>query len=275
MRPSSSFRQIGALLCRVILVVVCLCFSVPSAAHASGQGSQNTPTQLRVGFFLAPPHAYTLPSGQSAGAAVDLLVEHIAPLMGIPIEVVGPYPFARLLHDFDARKLDGILMLSRTPERELLFTFPKTPFHSMSPSLAVLDASSITEFTPETRLEGKRVGTILGAWMPKILLTSGARLDPTVGDSSTALNLQKLIGGRVEAVYAPDGATLKEMIRRIPHAPAIRILPIPAPRPAVYTVFARQVPADIVQRYEQALQTVLSTISYKSLEQQHLLAPVR
>lgn len=274
MRPSSSFRQIAALLCRVILLA-CLCFSAPFAAQAGGQASQDAPAQLRLGFFLAPPHAYTLPSGRSGGAAVDLLVRHIAPRMGIPVEVVGPYPFARLLHDFDARKLDGILMLSRSPERELLFTFPETPFHSMSPSLAVADASPLTEFTPETRLEGKRVGTILGAWIPKILLTSGARLDPTIGDSSTALNLQKLIGGRVEAVYSPDAATLKEVIRRMPHAPAIRILPIPAPRLAVYTVFARHIPADIVKRYDKALQKVLSTISYKSLEQQHLLAPVR
>lgn len=273
MRPSSSFRQIAALLSRVILLA-CLCFSVPSAAHASRQDPAQNPALLRVGFFLTPPHAYALPSGQAAGAAVDLLIKYIAPLMDIPVEVVGPYPFARLIHDFDSRKLDGILMLSRTPDREQLFQYPRHPFWHLTASLAVLEDSPLKEYAPGTPLKRMRVGSIAGVWMPKTLLASGARFDPTTGDFATVLNMQKLINGRVEAVYCPDAATLQESLKHIPDAPPIRLLTIPAPKHGIYTVFANHVPADIVRSYERALLKALTNISYKSLEQQHLQTPV-
>ncbi|MFV0347132.1 MAG: substrate-binding periplasmic protein, partial [Halodesulfovibrio sp.] len=212
MRPFFTFRQVAALLCRAILLA-CMCLVMPAPAPASGHGPEQKPSVLRVGYFLTPPHAYVLPSGQAAGAAVDLLTKHIAPLMGMPIELVGPFPFARLIHDFDSRKLDGILVLSRTPEREHIFQYPARPFWQLTASLAVLENHPLKEYTPATSLKRMRIGSIVGVWTPKELLASGARFDPTTGDFATLLNLQKLINGRVEAVYCPDAATLKETIR--------------------------------------------------------------
>ncbi|UZP67168.1 transporter substrate-binding domain-containing protein [Desulfovibrio mangrovi] len=267
-QPSRNSLLLATLLCMAFVL------SCPLAAHtAQGQDAplfSRDLTTLRVGYFQAPPHAYQLASGQAAGAAVEMLVRHVAPEMQISIEMAGPYPFARLLNDFESRGLDAILMLSKTPERETHFVYPTHPFGTITAALAVRNSNPMSAYVSGTRFDSKRVGTVRGAWMPADFLHSGARFEPTTGESATVLNLQKLVNDRVEIVFCPDTCILIQSINQLSLDNEVRVIPMPEATGNLYTVFGRHLPKDIINRYDAALRKVLAVTSYQKLKQKHL-----
>lgn len=257
----------------ILLCMVSTLFCPPAAQTAQGQDAplfSRDLTTLRVGYFQAPPHAYRLASGQAAGTAVEMLVRHIAPEMNISIEMVGPYPFARLLNDFESRGLDAILMLSKTPERETHFVYPALPFGTINAALAVRNNNPMDAYVSGTHFNSTRVGTVRGAWMPSDFLRSGAKFEPTTGESATVLNLQKLVNDRVEIVFCPDTCILIQSINQLSLDKEVRVIPMPEATGNLYTVFGRHLPIDIVNRYEAALRKVLANTSYEQVKLKHL-----
>lgn len=267
-RPSLNAGFIPALvLCTMVTICVVL-LPVTSRAEAS------TPAPLRIGFFSLPPHAYVTSEGEITGAAVELLTHHIAPLMGVSVEIVGPIPLQRLLNDFSIRRLDGILLLSYTPERAKLFRFPSIPFWQTFPSLALPTASPITPNSLRNHLGDLTIGYVHNAWVPDLLRNSAARLDPAAGEYATDRNLMKLITKRVDAVFAPDSCAMICSVNRVRVRGKTKIIRLPVPPLPVYTVFRKDIPDTVVTAYESALSQLNTPILYSRLKKPHMTGEI-
>lgn len=260
--------------CSLIVFAFCLALWLSPCNAAADQTTtqiqSSSRTSLRVGYFQFPPHVYSLPDKEVTGAAIELLRDHIAPAMGIEIQFVGPFPLPRLLNDFAQRNLDAILVLSRTAERESVFTYPPTPFWQMQPGLVLQAASALASLEPPDQLNGMRIAYVRGAWLPDFFKKTNAHFEFNTGEAATDLNMHKLANGRVDAVLGPDKCALNCSILHNGMNGQVKIIDLPGETSPIYTVFAKNMAPEIIARYDAALRATLSSVSYKEIKQRYI-----
>ena len=71
--------------------------------------------KLTVGFFVLPPNAM-VEDGRPSGIAIDYFTAHIAPGMGVDVDLV-PLPFVRVMKSLELGRIDAVLLLGRNAER--------------------------------------------------------------------------------------------------------------------------------------------------------------
>ncbi len=254
----------------ILLCILLLSGSRTFAASASVAGQEGKPI-LRVGYFQLPPHAYADPQGKATGAAVELLTKHIAPAMGVTVEMVGPIPLPRLKSEATARTLDALLLV-HTPDYETRFSYPAQPFWSMAPALAVATTSTITDTAFPPSLSALTIGYVSNAWIHPSIPQSGARIDFATGINADQSNLHKLASGRINAVFSTDFCSLQCTILHSRFKEHVRPVHLPVAPEPIYTVFRKDMPRDIITRYENALQQTLRTTSYKAMQERYIRA---
>ncbi len=249
----------------------------PLSPHISPNKTIPTSAErLRVGFFIFPPHVMLSASGEVYGAAVDLLVAHVAPRMNMPVDLVGPLPHARLVNDFHYRRLDAVLAIAKIPERVGKLRYPALPFWYMTAGIAVrndfaLPDESVFRTIPLEALKGVRIAYTRGAFIPGNIATSGATFDLTAGPDSARRNLEKLMGRRVDAVLSPDTFALRNACARFGIADRTRVVAIPSATSELYMAFDAESSAELILRYEQALREALEETPYNAILVKYLV----
>jgi len=239
----------------ILLAVLCLLAAASARAFT-------------VGFFILEPHAMVV-SGEVSGAAVEYLRDHIAPEMGESVEFVGPLPFPRLLEEFQEGRYDALLLLSRTPERAKIFSYPSTPYAVMVSGLLAPKGSLPDPVTSAAQLKGLRIG-YTPAMRPGFMRDPSLAFDMVNAPSATLINFRKYREGRIDAVFNPDRNALLYRLRRTKGLKPSSVVTIAGTAEGMYTVFHPKLPRRFLEKYEKALEKVQQDLPYQLLLQQYM-----
>ncbi len=232
----------------------------PNAQGASGASgaSDSTPREVvRLGIFDLGPYMMTDSDGQAGGASVDFWRERIAPLMGIDVEVSGPYPIPRLEKMLEDGEVDAIPYITKIAAREARFLYPSLPIAKISPCIIVRRDSAIASIESQEDLFDLKIGFITSAYIPPFVQHERIKLELITATDFRQINHQKLINGRVDALLDINHVSyLYEMLRR-GYAQDIRVIPLRQGQTSIYSLFtASPRGQDLRARYESALSAI-------------------
>ena len=235
-----------------VLWLIVACSSVPAVAA----------DVLRVGYFDLPPHTSAgLSAGQDA-AAKDYF-RRVAERMDVAEVQFTQYPLPRLLLMLEQGRLDMALMLAKSPEREAKFVYPRMPLFSTASVLAVPRNNPLQAVQGRENLASLNIGVWQGGYHSALLGDPNLRLTTLSGDHVVNKGLGMVLAGRVDGFYFPDAYALRFEVLKQHLQNDIKILPMPEPALALYSVFARPAAVTYLARYEQALREVQAEISYE------------
>lgn len=223
-------------------------------ALAVGRLNATPPETVRIGIFDLGPYMMALPDGSAGGAAIDFWRERLAPLMGVDVQVSGPYPIPRLEKMLEAGEIDVIPYITKIPARDALFLYPSKPIDAISPCIVVRRDSPLTAVEKQEDLFDLRIGFITSAYIPPFVQHDRIKLDLITATNYRQINHQKLVNGRVDALLDINYESfLYEMLKR-GYAQDIRVIPLKQGQTSIFTLFQRTDRGeDLRGRYESAL----------------------
>lgn len=216
---------------------------------------------IRMAWFPVPPHVTIAEDGTPTGPTISLF-EAISGRMGCTVEWVGPIPIKRLgeYQRVGGRDLDGTYMYQKTEGNTRYLYYPKAPYFTGIPSLAVRAEDPLLEITSIEDIEGYRIGytkTLSSRYIP-LIENNRHRvvIDDLTGAKFTSRNLRKVLSRRLDGAYERNQYTLEFLVALDNIADQIKIVPIrgyPIPH---YYVFHKNASksADLLRRYEAAVE---------------------
>ncbi len=211
---------------------------------------------LNVGYFDLPPHAQ-FRQGQHTGAALAYF-DLIARQMGVSKVVYTQLPLSRLLQD---QKIDLILYLGKSPEREKQLRFSRQPWLKMQGTLTVKASGPIQRIRSRDDLAGLSIGVWQDGYRSPLITQSSAQLDLMAGDGIVARSLQKVALGRMNAFYSPEALSVQREIQRLGLGEQLRMINLPEPAVELCAAF-RPTAAHYLPRYEAAVAKMARTLPY-------------
>lgn len=219
---------------------------------------------LHIGYFDLPPHVVKVEEGQPQGAAVAYFEEFIAPHLGVKI-VWDPLvtPPTRLMQQLKTGEKDAMIFLGWTEERATYLRYPK-PYLTLIETVALKADHALQQVTKVDDLYGLRIGFLVGGRIPTALRDERITFDLIAGKQLFERNLKKLLGGRIDAIYAPLPVALERIIEQENVESQVKLLPIGFLEPVeIFTVFSKEtVGSDLVARYNDALEAARQHQSY-------------
>lgn len=212
---------------------------------------------FRVGYFDLPPH--TQNEVGSAGPALHYF-DKIAGRMQVDVRYqVMPLP--RLLKQLDNNKLDAVLLLAGSAERQQSFIYPQQPFFVSHGALAVRTGvqTNVDSFLKQS---SNSIAIWQQGYQSGLIKSFAGRFVILSGDNISARAAEMQGKDRVDAFYEPDIYSLRHSIQHNTLSAQLYILELPNDRVPLYTVFSRQGAEKYLQSYEQALQQQTEAQSY-------------
>jgi hypothetical protein len=208
--------------------------------------------------------------GKLRGAAVDYLVDYIAPEMEESIELAGPIPFSRLMMEFGEGKFDAILLLAATPERAKVSQYPRRPFGFMESALLVERGFPVETLQAPQDIAGLLIGYAQDAWITPFLRDKSVHFSFVSSFYATEINFRKFNEARISAVYNPDRIALLYRLSHFGRLREHRLVRVPGKPEGFYTVFSPNVPKYVISQYEKALEKVRQTTPYSQIVQKYM-----
>ena len=210
---------------------------------------------LRMGYFDIPPHVVNVEGGAPAGAAISYFKEYIAPHLGIAVDWdSAATPPTRLMDQLRNGGKDAMIFLGKTIERTEYLHYPD-PYLIVPETLAFRKDSPVDNITAVGDLHGLTVGFLVGGRIPEALRDDKIKYDLLAGKRLFERNVEKLLLGRVDAVYAPLSTALVSIIEEMGVGDKVKLIPVEFLEPVrIYTVFSKKtVKEKIVEDYNKAL----------------------
>ncbi len=227
---------------------------------ASGQA-------IRMSWFALPPHVFPPESGTEAGARGNPtgptieLFEAIAAEMGYDVEWVGPFPLSRLDSERETGELglDGGFLTVKTDISVNFLYYPARPYFSAVACLGLRSDNPLSAISSIGDIEGYRIGFVRtqSPVYPPIIADNRGRLvlEELGGDDWTLRNIQKLLEGRIDAVFELNPYSIAWNAAIAGATGRIKILSLPTPPQDHYFVFNRISPRakELVEAYDRAV----------------------
>ncbi len=243
---------------RYLLAFIAMC-----APLLVGSAAQVQET-LSIGYFDLPPHVVRTEGGMPKGAAISYFEEYIAPHLGITIKWdTESTPPTRLMNQLRNGEKDAMIFLGKTEERTEYLHYPN-PYLVIPETLAFKNEHSINTIREVGDLHGLTVGFLVGGRIPDSLRDDKIRYDLIAGKRLFERNVEKLLLGRIDAIYAPLSTALTNIIDEMGVSDQIKLVPIEFLEPVrIYTVFSgKTVRQDFVGIYNKALEAANRDIKY-------------
>lgn len=237
-----------------------IAMSAPLLAGGTAQAQET----LRMGYFDVPPHVIKAEDLPPTGAAVSYFKEYIAPHLGITVSWDSAVtPPTRLMNQLRDGAKDAMIFLGKTKERTEYLHYPD-PYLSVPESLAFKKGHSIKKITEVSDLHGLTVGFLQGGRLPDALRDDEIKYDLIAGKRLFERNVEKLLLGRIDAVYSPLPIALVSIIDEMEVSDQVKLVQIEFLEPVrIYTVFSRKtVSEDVVEKYNKALEIISRDIKY-------------
>lgn len=212
-----------------------------------------------------PPFAIE-ESSHSAGMDFEI-VQAVMEKLGLPFHLQF-YPWNRAVEMVRHQKVDAILSISRTPERQTFLHFPEEPV-STAETVFFIDKKRLETFPDFSALHGKRVGAMLGYHYCEEL-DSLPLIQNAYRSSDLAQNFNLLMAGRLDAVveaeavgnYMINTLGLSEQVVMVPRARFCR--------GGNYLAFSRLLGNErLAQSFAEALAAFKQTEAYQEILQRY------
>jgi ABC-type amino acid transport substrate-binding protein len=246
------------------LKIGCLLPLVAGFALAFTPGPVPAQDALKIGYFDIPPHVTGAEGGKPQGAAISYFEEFIAPRFGVPFEwnaeVTAP---TRLMNQLGSGEIDAMIFLGRTKDREAIFHYPN-PYLVIPEALALRQEFPIDRITDVSDLHGLALGFLVGGRIPDQLRDDKIRFDLIAGKRLMERNLEKLLLGRIDAIYAPLSTAVMNIVDDMEVRDKVKLVPIEFLDPVeIYTVFSKKTVGEaIVEKYNIALSGAMNEQKY-------------
>ncbi len=212
---------------------------------------------VKVGIFNLGPFMMPLEDGTAGGSAVDFWREVLGPLMGVDIEVSGPYPIPRLEVMLESGEIDVIPYITKIPAREARFLYPAHPFTAISPCIVVRRDSPLTEITSPEDLYDMKIGFITSAYMPPFVQNERITLELITATDFRQINHKKLMNGRVDALLDINSVSFRYEMARFGYLKDLRIIPLKQDTVSIYSIFTASPRGESLRaRYDSAVSGV-------------------
>ncbi|MFS4457563.1 substrate-binding periplasmic protein [Bdellovibrio sp. HCB2-146] len=229
------------------------------------------PEKIRVVYYHFPPDIIDTPNGPS-GAAYDIW-ERAAKRAGIKIEWSGSIPYLRALKMLESGRVDGMLRLARTPEREVKFYFTdKAPFWG-STGIIVKKNDSLQKISTDKDVAGKKIGWLRGGTLPPFLARNRERIAwESATDNSIEVNMMKLQSDRVWGVYFIFSSTALYYLSEHHMLADYKVLPFPGSEKGsdMYAAFSRKTNKKLVDKMLHAFAEERPHYDYEKLAQHYI-----
>ena len=229
------------------------------ATHAAF--SQDT---LKMGYFGIPPHVVKLDDEAPKGAAVTYFNDYISPSLGLEVEWdIQATPPTRLFDQLKSGEKDAMIFLGKTEQRTEFLHYPD-PYLTVPETLAFKKGNSANGITKVDDLYGLTIGFLVGGRIPDALQNDKINFKLLAGNRLFERNLEKLLAGRIDAVYAPLSTALTEIIEQMGVSDQVELISIEFLEPVqIYTVFSKKsVSEEFVEKYNEALKSATIEIEY-------------
>jgi ABC-type amino acid transport substrate-binding protein len=220
---------------------------------------------LKIGYFDIPPHVTKAVDGKPQGAAISYFEEFIAPRFGFPFEwnseVTAP---TRLMSQLGSGEIDAMIFLGRTKDREAIFHYPD-PYLVIPEALVLKRDHPIDAIAEPSDLHGLTLGFLVGGRIPEPLQEDRIRFDLIAGKRLMERNVEKLMLGRIDAIYAPLSMAVLDIASDMGLRDQIKLVSIDFLGPVeIHTVFSREtVSVAVVEKYNLALRAALEEQDYR------------
>jgi len=211
---------------------------------------------LRIGYFDLPPHVTRVEGGIPKGAAISYFEEFIAPHLGVSIVWdTAATPPTRLMDQLRNGEKDAMVFLGKTKERTGYLHYPD-PYLIIPETLALMAAHPIDRVTNVSELHGLTVGFLVGGRIPDPLRDDEITFDLIAGKRLLERSVEKLILGRIDAIYAPLSTALVNIIDDMEVGNQVKLVPIEfLDLVKIYTVFSKKTVGEhIIKNYNNALE---------------------
>ena len=217
-----------------------------------------------MGYFDVPPHVVKAEDGTTKGAAIGYFEEYIAPHLGITViwdsEATPP---TRLMNQLRNGDKDAMIFLGKTKERTEYLHYPD-PYLTVPETLAFKKDNSVGRVTEVSDLHGLTVGFLVAGRIPDSLRDDKIEFDLIAGKRLFERNVEKLLLGRIDAVYAPLSTALVKIIDEMGVRDQVKLVPIEFLEPVrIFTVFSKKtVSKKVVENYNKALEAARGEQKY-------------
>ena len=109
------------------------------------------------------------------------------------------------------------------------------------------------------------MGFLVGGRLPDVLRDDKIQYDLIAGERLFQRNIEKLLLGRIDAIYAPLTIALTNMIKKMEVGDQVKLVPIEFLEPVlIYTVFSKKTVGEaVVEKYNNALEAASKAQQYK------------
>ena len=203
---------------------------------------------IDIGYYSLPPHSMNIQEAP-AGAAIFYLQENIFPESEYTISWKF-LPFARVLSELSAGRIDCAILIAKTTQREQEFKYPDNYLYQTKNGLIVLKNRQLTEVVSLDQLKGMRLGHVVGSVRPTELGQLGVVFENISGKDFTRRNIKKLEKNRIDAVYVPTLSHAKYEYGKMGDRSDVNFLPLPMIEGhKLYVVFRKDIPESILNDF--------------------------
>ena len=235
----------------LLFYIFCVFVLVPSAISEAQQ-------QIRISYFNVPPFIiYDTNQNQLKGGALyEFLEQQIAPEIDVKfIWDKDPSSIPRQMESISNGSTDAIALLSYTPQRAQTMAFTATPFFISSPGIAILKNNKLNVVEKVDDILGLRIGYGKNLYKTPFMRDKRINFDLVATENYSEQNFKKLMAGRIDAVYAPDLASLLAVIENLGIGNSVKVIKLPDTPSANHVVFARDM-AYMALRYDRAFNRI-------------------
>jgi len=222
---------------------------------------------IRMSWFTLPPHVFPPEASAGAGASKNPtgptieLFEAIAAEMGYEVEWIGPIPLSRLDSERETGelRLDGGFLTVKTELSVKHLLYPARPYFPAVACLGLRADDPLRSIASIEDIAGYRIGFVKtqSPVYPHIIAANRDRLvlEELGGEDWTLRNIQKLLEGRIDAVFELNEFSITWNAAIAGAAGKIRILPLPSEPLDHYYVFNKTSPRaqTLVAAYDRAV----------------------
>ncbi|MBN2535453.1 MAG: transporter substrate-binding domain-containing protein [Spirochaetales bacterium] len=195
---------------------------------------------IRIGYYQFEPYIIFQGKDKSPGGPIgEYWQSYLIPGMKVTVEWIGPLPLLRLLKYFEEGKLDAILLFPRENELEKKYLYPRTPFMTGRPGISLRKDNALDEISGKESLYNLKISYIKGGFLPSFLQSASIQIDYTTKEKYLAVNLEKLINKRVDAVFNLDIVTNRYEADKFGYGNQIKSLLLPVDPVEFFTVFTK------------------------------------
>ncbi len=201
--------------------------------------AENSSTQVvKIGYFIMKPYMYADENVRPpVGIVPQFLNKHIAPKMNVKFRFYQ-MPLARILVEMENGNIDGIAIIGYDPKRAEIFDYPANHMQKVAPVFAFLNSRSLNVEDLFKDNNSLRIGHVKDSIITPSVKSITRNFDVMYGHNVWKRSIEKLLLGRIDALYAPFEIPLNAMLNQLDVEESVNVMIIERDAFHLFTMFS-------------------------------------